>query len=102
MKVLSSNAGKKKIKGSPGKRSTSGVGFNEDDKSKIMNGKEVVYALLINVELKDHVDQRIEQAMEEITDRHHKEIDFLYKVRTTFLPSADQYRKSEFCAVSLT
>ncbi len=67
-----------------------------------MNGKEVVYALLINVELKDHVDQRIEQAMEEITDRHHKEIDFLYKVNPRLLLSANQHRKLEFCAANLT
>jgi len=56
MKALQSNIGKKKIKGSPGKRNTSNAGFTEDDKTKIMNGKNVVEVMLIGEELKDHVD----------------------------------------------
>ena len=31
------------------------------------------------LEVKGFVDERILEALDEITDRHHKEIDFLYK-----------------------
>ncbi len=80
--VASIGGGKKGKKGSPVKKSPSAAGFTEDDKAKIMNGKDVALVLITSLELKDHVDQRLEQAMEEITDRHHKEIDFLYKVNS--------------------
>ncbi len=59
MKAFSSHIGKKKVKGSPGKRNTSNAGFNEDDKTKIMNGKDVIVKaieVLTDKELKDHVD----------------------------------------------
>jgi len=38
-----------------------------------------LYGFIFLLEVKEFVDERILEALDEITDRHHKEIDFLYK-----------------------